>query len=150
MVQEPRADANTLPTDWRSSCTSTTQLPWTICGEMTLLPFNKCPVTSRVSGFPHLFPSPAHTGSTCAHKLDLKPDANQYESHIRKGKADVQLHLIIPPTLLLRREPPDALHAVVCSIPGPSAVPKGCLCFVQRDAGNLLLREGREPHKGNN
>lgn len=95
------------------------------------------------------FPSPTHAGFTCTHKLDLNPDASQYKSHIRKGKADVQQHLIIPPTLLLRTEPPDALEAIVCSIPSPYAVPKGCLCFLQRDAGNLLLHEGREPHKAN-
>lgn len=150
LVQEIDADANTPPTHWRSSRTSTTQLPWTTCREMALSPFNKCPVTSKASGFPYFFPpSPTHAGSTRAHQLDLNPDASRYESHIRKGKADVQQHLIIPPTLLLRREPPDALEAVVCSIPSPYAVPKGCLCFLQKDAGNLLLHEGREPHKAN-
>lgn len=116
---------------------------------MTLSPLNNCPVTSgfRVSHI--FFPSLTHTGSTSTHKLDLNPDASQYEPHIRKGKADVEQHLIIPPTLLLRREPPDAFEAVVCGIPSPYVIPKGCLYFLQRDAGNPLLHEGREPHNAN-
>lgn len=139
----------TLPAGQTSSCTSTTRLPWTIRREMALclLITAQSPPGFQVSHA--FFPSLTHPGSTCTHKLDLNPDASQHESHIRKGKSDVQQHLIIPPTLLLRREPPDALEAIVCSIPSPYAIPKGCLCFSQRDAGNLLLHEGREPHKAN-
>lgn len=53
------------------------------------------------------------------------------------------------PHHFLRREPLDALEAIVCSIPSAYAIPKGCLCFLPRDAGNLLLRESREPRKAN-
>lgn len=131
-------DADTSTSGWRHLRTSTTQLLWTISREAMLSPLNNCPVTSRVSSFLYFFsPSLRGAGFTCMPKLDLNPDARQYESHIHKGKADVQKHLIIPPTLLLRREPPDALKVIVCSIRSPYAVPKGCLYFLQRDAGNL-------------
>lgn len=61
----------------------------------------------------------------------------QIKPPIHREKADLQQHLIIPPTLLLRTESQMQLCAT-------HAFPKVCLHSLQRQ---LFTAGGREPHK---